>query len=379
MKNAFTMSIADAVQGDSGGNRAHRTPPGVKVSGLLGLAAVVGLLLPSLAHAQPPSPFTVETNIPGVYAYTQAPAGFNPLTASADELDHYGYPPRPGANAPAGALAKWTLVANPSLRRFVPRLRKTNIYHLPARNLKLDAKAGTATSLNWSGYVLVHTSSTSSPFVSVTGTWTVPTVRQPGNACSTTVDYSSEWVGIDGIDPHLLQAGSLADALCGEGEYAPWLEWLPAPEFVLETLNADGLPFNPGDTVNVTVTATDFSAGKSSTGKLVFTDLTENWQVSIAFTAAKLGGDFVQGVSAEWIVERTEVGGELANLPNYIADPWVGTEAADLANVVHTPGVPGAGTEAYDLTMLDNNKLPESFVDLFGADALWFFPEGSAK
>jgi len=85
----------------------------------------------------------------------------------------------------------------------------------------------------------------------------------------------------------------------------------------------------------------------------------------------------VTGKSAEWIVERTEVNGSLATLPDYIANPWWSTQAQDLGTALHYPGSPGNAT-AYQITMLDNNRADVSFVDLFGTNALWFFPEGSA-
>ena len=52
-------------------------------------------------------------------------------------------------------------------------------------------------------------------------------------------------------------------------------------------------------------------------------------------------------------------------------------EALDLGASAHFPGSPG-GSKAYNITMLDDSNAKVSFVDLFGKDALWFFPEGSA-
>ncbi len=118
------------------------------------VAALGLLMLSSLAHAQSPSPFAVETNIHGVYAYTQPPAGFDPMKTSAAELELYGYPPRPAANEPAKAFARWATITNPALTRVVPQLLRTKIYHRPASGLVIQ-NSRQAASYNWSGYALV--------------------------------------------------------------------------------------------------------------------------------------------------------------------------------------------------------------------------------
>ena len=113
------------------------------------------------------------------------------------------------------------------------------------------------------------------------------------------------------------------------------------------------------------------------TVELVFTDVTKNWQASLAFTAAALGGSYVVGHSAEWIVERPEVGGALATLANYVTDPWFGTAATNVNNKTDLPGSPRYAT-SYAVTMLDSDGNPLSRADLLGTEALWFFAEGPA-
>jgi Peptidase A4 family len=349
-----------------------------------GFMTSVLLLAASVAQAQPPSPFAVETNIKGVYAYTQPPAGFDPTVAPVAELELYGYPPRPAANAPASAVREWNTVTNPTLQRVIPKLATTNMYNLPARKLTLDAKSNTGEYYNWSGFALSHKSPA---FTSVTGRWTVPTVKQAANTCTGGWDYSSEWVGIDGFNNSLLfQSGSAANAYCDTGAtgletttgYFPWIEWLPAAEYILEYSNGALLPFEAGDYVIVTVTATGWSGGESKNGKVVFSNVTKSWQISLSTSASALHGTYVIGNSAEWIVERTTVNGEYATLPNYVADPWWDTIATDVDGKTYTPASPGTGTTSTNITMVTSSKVPISYVDLFGSDALWFFPEGPA-
>jgi hypothetical protein len=331
---------------------------------------------------------TVPTNLPGVYVFAQPPASFDPKRATDEELVAWGYPARPGPTEGPREWARWEQQVNPALHRVVPYLAKREgIYHRPLQGLKLDAYPSriystAATSSNWSGFALVPTSGAKA-YSSVTADWIVPTVKQAPGTCSGGWDYSSEWVGIGGFgDAFLLQSGSAANVFCDIGgniaEYFPWIEWLPAAELVIYA-NAQHalLPFTAGDYLIVTVTATNWSGGVSKNGTLSFSDVTQGWTTSLTFTAAALGGSEVTGKSAEWIVERTEVNGSLATLPDYVADPWWFTRAEDLGAAFHYPGSPGNAT-AYQITMLDNNSANVSFVDLFGTDALWFFPEGSA-
>jgi hypothetical protein len=330
----------------------------------------------------------VPTNFGGVYAFTQPPAGFDPLAASPEELAAWGYPPRPNPQEGPQALAAWSHDVSIPLRRVVPQLKKSKgVYHGPLTGLKVapgpSGSNPASTSSNWSGYALVPASG-AQPFYYVNGRWTVPTVKQAPGTCSGGWDYSSEWVGIGGFsDSFLLQAGSAANVFCDIGnnipEYFPWFEWLPAAETVLyENATTETLyPFDPGDYLIVAVWATNFSGGVSTTGNVYFADVTQGWVASLTFSAASVGGSEVTGQSAEWIVERTEVDGALATLPDYTTNPWWYTRAVDLGAVSHYPGSSG-GSTVYGITMLDNNGADVSYVDLFGADALWFFPEGSA-
>jgi hypothetical protein len=335
------------------------------------LAALGLLMLSSPARAQSPSPFAVETNLHGVYAYTQPPAGFNPVTAPAADLELYGYPARPAANESAKASARWATIVNPKLRRIVPELLRTNIYHRPAAGLVIQNSGKDTYSLNWSGYVLVHNKHS---FDSVAGAWIVPTAQ--AFICSGVMGYSAQWVGIDGwpnsISGNILQAGSEADASCVNNttttDYYPWIEWYTGREFKLAQQNGDPLPFAPGDYLIVTVTATDWFDGASENGALNFTDVTQNWQISETFSAASLGGEFVTGQSAEWILERPLVNDAFPPLANYVADPWFEADATDLKKIVHLPGAP-KGATSYNVTMTG-----ASSVDLFGTDVLWFFP-----
>ncbi|MGO9740197.1 MAG: G1 family glutamic endopeptidase [Roseiarcus sp.] len=349
--------------------------------------AIAGFLFSLPTSAQPLAPHAVPTNLYGVYAVTQPPAEFNPLTASSADLESWGYPPRPGSAEGPEAMARWSQAVSLPVKRVIPQLKRTEgVYHRRATGLKITNSNGSsfnATSSNWSGYALVPGTG-AQPFYIIEGRWTVPTVKQAPGTCSGGWDYSSHWVGIGGFsDAFLLQAGSAANVYCDIGnsvpEYFPWLEWLPQSELVIyQNASTDTtFPFQPGDYLVVYVWATNFSGGVSTTGELLYEDITQGWSVALVFSAASVGGSEVTGKSAEWIVERTEVGGQLATLPDYTADPWWATIARDLGGTYYYPGAPGTAS-VYNITMLDNSNEPVSYVSLLGTYSAWFFPEGSA-
>jgi hypothetical protein len=326
----------------------------------------------------------VPTNMPGVYAFTQAPPGFAADTATPEELAQYGYPPRPDAAAGAEALAQWQRVTAPTLERVVPALAPTNLYHQPVALLQVDEQTRAADSSNWSGYAVVRDAG-SAPFYSVVGHWTVPTVQLRFGPCSGNPVYSAQWVGIDGFsNSDLLQSGSEADAYCDAGVqkalYYPWVEWLPAAEISIRRFIKPRKPlvFHPGDYLMVHVWASHWVNGASQTGHVLFTDLTQNWQFGMAFASSALRGSKVVGRSAEWVVERPLIGAGLAPLANYTADPWALVYAGDLGRLVHTPAAPDTA-KSYKITMFDDAGVPISRVRLYGNSALWFYNEGPSR
>jgi hypothetical protein len=164
----------------------------------------------------------VPTNLPGVYAFTQPPADFDPSTASKEDLESWGYPPRTDVTEGLAAQARWLDEVNPKLRRSVPELvSRPNAYNRQVMGLKMKSTKSNvvlATLGNWSGYGLV-TPSGGEPFYRVSGRWTVPAVKQAPGTCSGGWDYSSQWVGIDGFNNvDLLQAGSAANVFCDIGQ-----------------------------------------------------------------------------------------------------------------------------------------------------------------
>jgi hypothetical protein len=151
-----------------------------------------------------------------------------------------------------------------------------------------------STSQNWSGYA-----KTGGPgaFRSISSTWWVPNVSH-----SVLATYSTAWVGIDGdgncTNCHI-QAGTEQDSLAGITTYYAWWEILPANETVMFSVS-------PGDNIVASIE-------KQPTGKWVIYLADRNSNQSFTKTLSYGGPQS----TAEFIQERTYVGGHYGTLANY--------------------------------------------------------------
>jgi|HubBroStandDraft_6_1064221.scaffolds.fasta_scaffold111144_1 hypothetical protein len=160
-----------------------------------------------------------------------------------------------------------------------------------------------AQSGNWSGYFALGQA-----FSAVTGSWSVPAVTCPTSATS----YSSQWIGIDGAQSQTVeQDGTESDCFGGAPSYDAWYEMYGdnAVNSGYEVeLSPTSYPVAPGDAMTASVSL----AGPTWT--LAISDTTRNWTYSINISTPSPAP---QQSSAEWIVERPEVGGSLATLSDF--------------------------------------------------------------
>lgn len=241
---------------------------------------------------------------------TRPPAGFDPRTASADDLRAYNLPPCPDRDRCPDLYAFWRKMFKPPLN-FLP-------YALTSP-LKADARAGDNTrrqsSLNWSGaYIKPRNGKI---FTEIHGSWQVPDIR-PSAPPATTVSGRKEgvstWIGLDGqrryYHASLPQIGTLQslpdeNAPGGPSHYA-WFQWWvdregdddPAPP--PQTIR--GFTVNPGDRIMCSLFVTDpshvkFIIRNMDTGDIVVSS-------DIAAPEGQLGPLTVSGATAEWITER---------------------------------------------------------------------------
>ena len=151
-------------------------------------------------------------------------------------------------------------------------------------------------SSNWAGYSIGG-----GPFLSIAGSWTVPTVYGDGG------DHSAAWIGIDGdlsVDPNsksLIQVGTSQDyshgflgtGLGGGPSYYAWWEVLP------DSSHNFSNPVSPGDHMLAIISLSgDPHPGSPMTWLIFLNNQTQNW---IATQTVTYSGTLS---TAEWIVER---------------------------------------------------------------------------
>ncbi len=311
----------------------------------------------------------VATNLAGARAVVDVPVGFNPLTASSTALAAAGVPPRPDAARDAAGYANWQRAVTSGAKRIMPVLRRVDMRHKPR------ISNGTQTTTNWSGYALVRNSVTSygaTSFYYLVTDFVVPVAQQAFGTCTGGWVYSAYWAGIDGYSNNdVLQAGTEADAYCSGGytssEYYAWYEWYPANEVQITNMTV-----SPGDDMYVEVWS-----GSATVGDAYIVDFTKNVSVSVEFDAPR--GTALVGNSAEFIVERPEVGNSLSNLMNYVLGYWVGTQAYDFYGDPSSPGAPYAGVASDLQIMTTNNGAEISSAALFGTNMLLFYNAGTSR
>src|ERR1700683_5455016 len=263
---------------------------------------------------------TIPTNVESIRAYPVPPQGFNPLTASDEELAAYGIPLRPDKMQHPGGYSQWTRVAqlmsNPRTRWYGEL--KPRKAHGSLANAAISAVGTQGTSFGptkatghgWSGVVntLPGTKwSSTKSFSWVEAEFPVPVPQQAfngngGNICDGDIDQASFWVGLGGMSVtgvnlgnqnNIAQAGvdvfAFCDGLSGSGAYA-WQEWYPGPSVQLFSVN-------PGDDIYVQV------QNVSATVATFFIADYTIQQAAAYFITAPSGHELV-GNEAEFIVER---------------------------------------------------------------------------
>jgi hypothetical protein len=157
----------------------------------------------------------------------------------------------------------------------------------------------TIASVGWAGYIVASSFNEQKDVVSVSGSWTVPTVN-PGSGDG----FSSAWIGIGGQeDKTLIQVGTEQNVYNGDGSYGVWYEMLPALSTRIENFNV-----SPGDVMSANITLVNPS---SEQWNIQITDLTngESFSQNFQYNSTRS--------SAEWILERSLVNGQITNLANF--------------------------------------------------------------
>lgn len=304
--------------------------------------------------------YTTNVSLPGmsgVTTYNTAPQGFDPVYASQEQLQDYGFPRRPDSND-AKAYSRWLQAV--ATTRITPELVvNPGRYHLPNQRTGtsvVEDNTTNSTSGNWSGWSLVG----GSPALDeVVGLWVVPSVN---NQFSTINGYMSEWVGIDGNCKcnDLIQDGTEQQWTGGKPTYYAWIEFIPQSEVEIHNFQ-----ISPGDVIYA------YSAvGKKNNVITGFYYMANyNTRKSVSASISIPPKTTFSGQSAEWIVERTQVGGSFSNPLPFYADAYMDNAYA------YRSGSNRAITftsEANEDIVMAQSGTSLSDATIQDADSMWF-------
>jgi hypothetical protein len=228
----------------------------------------------------------------GIASELIPPPGFRPESASAVQLDEYGFPPRPTDPALLARwqqeMSLWKGAAPPA-----PFLSETH------------ARVTADTEYNniWAGYVVTAQPGSISAFSHAEGWYIEPSIAS--SRCTSTSEVT--WAGLGGwVDPY--NGGWLAQngtgwGVPGLGAHQAWWEVVPA-NGITPVPNYYG---TPGDLFDASV--------RVISGGFRFWFLNYATGVSDAFNRPFTGSS--NSLSAEVIIERPSVNGNPTNLANF--------------------------------------------------------------
>ncbi len=181
---------------------------------------------------------------------------------------------------------------------------------------------------HWSGYIVsLDLQNKSQGVSSINASWIVPSITYSVNDT-----YSSIWVGVGGYgESTLIQAGTEQHSENGRVEYFAWYELLPRTIIRISTLD-----IQPGDKVTTTITLVNEN---TDSWLIQVVDETEgrSFQKTVTYDSSQK--------SAEWIVERPLVNGEISTLANFNQVTLTGCTTTingvtgSIKNFTYTPAV----------------------------------------
>ena len=200
-----------------------------------------------------------------------------------------------------------------------------------------ERHGGNVGSTNWSGYAVTGPSGSVSK---AKGSWVVPAVQ---GSCTSTNQYSSFWVGIDGFSSGTVeQIGTDSDCQNGAPVYYAWFEFYPHPSFLVNSV-----PIHPGDLISASV--------NYANGRFTVSLMDETTGQSFS-TSTKMNS--AQRSSAEWIAEAPASSGGILPLADFglidFGIDYTGVTSTCDATVSNVTGSIGSfsASSVYQITMV---------------------------
>ncbi|MHB8262196.1 MAG: G1 family glutamic endopeptidase [Acidimicrobiales bacterium] len=286
--------------------------------------------------------------------YPVPPNGFDPLTATASQLQEYGFPPRP---ADPGGLAQWRSVWSHYRSTPTPDVWTvpqgdglgSSPSQNPVANIIRTVTNGTEISENWSGWEATPPGESPggtadpNPFTSVLAVFVQPPT--PYTPCAQA--WESEWVGLGGdySGAGLIQDGTTIQpsSIPGIGPSAyTWYEYLNGHGSGPSEITTGSVTVKPGDDIYAYVS---YSKTTKKASYLILDEMTGQQQSHTQNNAAP----YYSGTTAELINERpANPSGQYSPLYNFHKADWT-LEAAQYKNDKHASPQP--------LNLFKNHKI----------------------
>jgi hypothetical protein len=339
---------------------------------------------------------TVATAVPGVHTFAAPPKGFDPVSASDEDIARYGFPVRPDVSDPH--YKQWARAVSHMQNRPDPmKIHAMPFSSAPMRPAKatagssaaISATQTTTTSSNWSGVAAVNSLTSynqSKSFFFVNSDLGTPVAEEAFTGpdsftCDGLYDIEVSWNGIDGFNTgDVIQGGTLSQVFCSGGSpskfYCDWIEWYPSYS-VICVID----PPTPGDEVFVQ------SQNYGGFNEQVVCVIDETLDLGGCYGLTYASGPGAVGNSAEWIVERPCCeDGFLFPLANYVSTYNLSAAAYGYGKKKYPlkayPGGSSSATQTYyNIEMLDDQGAEISYVDpgeVDGRYGIAFFDTGCA-
>jgi hypothetical protein len=309
---------------------------------------------------------SVPTNVTTVHMYPDPPQGFNPLTATDEELVSYGFPRRPVQQASPDHYALWERAMQAAKIRWHGDLKAMNTSEHPPATMPSNREVPTVppptgpsqvSNINAAGVSLNNTAKTfgKGSFDDIWTTITVPTAQLPfdnTSGCAASDYFSVSYAAFDGgVYAGQMQyfypgeqAGVMEYVICSTGQrgYLAVVGW--------GDIFSSAFSLNPGDIFYTEVHA----FGGCNSGSAFVEDLTTLTYNSYSISNPCLSPQI--GKSANWVVDRICCNGPAPSgawpLSNTISISFEGATVRNGNGASFYPGSQATTTQV--LTMTDD-------------------------
>lgn len=236
------------------------------------------------------------------------PEGFNPLTASDEELARYCFPPRPNDKTELqhweNNMKHYKSTPEPGTKlSYKVETVDSNAFKLnDTLTSSIRSSSSVYNSDKWSGY-MVYSSTSSDTYSQVQGNYTHPTVTA-GNSNSR-ISYG---VGIGGVSTtKMVSAGTASDGI--SNNHYSYIEYTNSSN--IKTRRDASITVSPGDAIHTYITF------EKENNKFTYYIANNTSGESISGHVPLNSNSYYDGSTAEWIVAKSSTNSSTSNFPNY--------------------------------------------------------------